>query len=78
MSKKQKSSDPFLEDRKRNDTLNKAENKKKEGLPGDYPPDEDIMNRRDTQRIGLDVEIFLAPRDKKFQVTLVNLSSRNL
>lgn len=27
-------------------------------LPGEYPPQEDIMNRRDQQRVGLDVENF--------------------
>lgn len=30
----------------------------KEKLPGEYPPQEDIMNRRDQQRVGLDVENF--------------------
>jgi hypothetical protein len=29
---------------------------KKGKLPGEYPPQEDIMNRRDQQRVGLDVE----------------------
>jgi hypothetical protein len=54
------------DDRKRNDSLNKTsqdlnkspEEKQEKKLPGEYPPQEDIMNRRDTQRVGLDVENF--------------------
>jgi hypothetical protein len=46
------------DDRKRNDALNKSENDKDKKLPGEYPPQEDIMNRRDTERVGLDVENF--------------------
>jgi hypothetical protein len=59
MKKKTNPSDPFLEDRKRNDALNKASNKEKENkLPGDYPAQEDIMNRMNMERVGLDVENF--------------------
>jgi len=44
-------------DRERNDALNKKE--RGEGkLPGEYPPKEDIMNRQNMQRVGLDVENF--------------------
>lgn len=36
-----------------------GEGTEKQGkLPGEYPPQEDIMNRRDQQRVGLDVENF--------------------
>jgi hypothetical protein len=46
-------------DRKRNDSLNKSERDAKEKkLPGEYPPQEDIMNRQNMQRVGLDVENF--------------------
>lgn len=34
------------------------ESEKTGKLPGEYPPQEDIMNRRDQQRVGLDVENF--------------------
>jgi hypothetical protein len=37
-----------------NAPLDKGEKK----LPGEYPPQEDIMNRRDQQRVGLDEENF--------------------
>ena len=47
------------DDRKRNDALNKSEKESGEKkLPGEYPPDEDIMNRRDTERVGIDVDNF--------------------
>jgi hypothetical protein len=47
------------EDRKRNDELNKdSQNDKEKKLPGEYPPKEDIMNRQNMQRVGLDVENF--------------------
>lgn len=58
-SRKNKAPDHSQEDRKRNDALNKdekgAEEKK---LPGEYPANEDIMNRKNTHRVGMDVENF--------------------
>jgi hypothetical protein len=58
-NKSNKPSDSTARDRERNDALNK---KTREGndekLPGDYPPQEDIMNRQNMQRVGLDVENF--------------------
>jgi len=57
--KSNKSSDSFREDRERNDAMNKSERGEKEDkLPGDYPPNEDIMNRQNMTRVGLDVENF--------------------
>lgn len=44
-------------DRERNDELNKRERGDNK-LPGEYPPNEDIMNRQNMQRVGLDVENF--------------------
>lgn len=39
--------------------MNKSAAKSQEKkLPGDYPPQEDIMNRLNTQRVGMDVENF--------------------
>lgn len=46
------------EDRKRNDALNKSENRRDGDLPGDYPAKEDIMNRMNTERDSMDVENF--------------------
>jgi len=47
------------DDRKRNDALNKSEKESGEKkLPGEYPANEDIMNRRDTERVGIDVDNF--------------------
>ena len=46
------------EDRARNDALNKSDKDKDKKLPGDYPPQEDIMNRMNTERVGMDVENF--------------------
>ncbi|HEX8039547.1 MAG TPA: hypothetical protein VF490_10360 [Chryseosolibacter sp.] len=58
-SRKDKSPDPNREDRKRNDDLNKADNAgEKRKLPGDYPSKEDIMNKMNTRRVGIDVENF--------------------
>jgi hypothetical protein len=58
MKRKDKPSDA-QDDRKRNDALNKSTpDKNKQALPGEYPKEEDMMNRRDTQRVGLDVENF--------------------
>jgi hypothetical protein len=45
-------------DRERNDSLNKSDHNKEQKLPGEYPPKEDIMNRMNTERVGLDVENF--------------------
>jgi hypothetical protein len=45
-------------DRERNDSLNKKDHSKDQKLPGEYPPNEDIMNRMNTERVGLDVENF--------------------
>ena|SRR5688572_31535668 len=58
-NKNRKPADPAHEDRKRNDALNKSDkNENRDKLPGDYPPNEDIMNRLNTQRVGIDVENF--------------------
>lgn len=57
MKKKDKPADT-TRDRKRNDKLNNPEQEKQKKLPGDYPPEEDIMNRRDTERVGFDGENF--------------------
>jgi hypothetical protein len=47
------------EDRERNDELNKnSQQDKEKKLPGEYPPQEDIMNRQNMKRVGLDVENF--------------------
>ncbi len=54
-----KSSDSTWKDRESNDALNKTEKSNEEKkLPGEYPPKEDIMNRQNMQRVGLDVENF--------------------
>lgn len=42
------------EKRKLNDSLNKSESEKR--LPGEYPPNEDIMNRMNTERVSIDPE----------------------
>jgi hypothetical protein len=57
MKRKDKSSST-AEDRKRNDALNKSEKDNDQKLPGDYPPQEDIMNRLNTERVSLDVDNF--------------------
>lgn len=58
-SKKNKSPDPVQNDRERNDALNKGDSQDKERkLPGEYPAEEDIMNRMNTRRVGMDVENF--------------------
>ena len=58
-STKDKAPDHSQDDRERNDALNKGEKgaggKK---LPGEYPANEDIMNRMNTHRVGMDVEKF--------------------
>jgi hypothetical protein len=59
MKKKDKSTGSIRDDRERNDALNKSgEQGEEKKLPGNYPPQEDIMNRRDTERVGLDVDNF--------------------
>lgn len=56
MKRKTKTSDA-QSDRERNDRLNKEEHGTK-NLPGEYPPHEDIMNRRDTERLTIDEQNF--------------------
>jgi hypothetical protein len=62
--KNSKKPDSTAEDRERNDSLNKSSQSERtnpdnaEKLPGEYPPSEDIMNRRDTTRIGIDENNF--------------------
>jgi hypothetical protein len=46
------------DDRRRNDALNKERGDADKKLPGDYPPTEDIMNRLNTSRVGMNVEDF--------------------
>lgn len=58
MKNKDNEADTIREDRERNDALNKAESKDGDKLPGEYPPQEDIMNRRDTQRLSIDEQNF--------------------
>lgn len=58
MKRKDRAPETAKEDRERNDALNKSEKDKGKKLPGDYPPQEDIMNRMNTDRVGLDVENF--------------------
>ena len=58
-SKSNKPSESFRNDRERNDAHNKSKREEKEKkLPGEYPANEDIMNRQNMQRVGLDVENF--------------------
>lgn len=58
-SRKNKTPDHSQDDRKRNDALNKSEKDPREKkLPGEYPANEDIMNRMNTHRVGMDVENF--------------------
>lgn len=59
-NKRNKPSDSTQGDRERNDELNKSEREtgEKGKLPGEYPPNEDIMNRQNMQRVSLDVENF--------------------
>ncbi|HEU5145660.1 MAG TPA: hypothetical protein VFT90_03060 [Chryseosolibacter sp.] len=58
-SRKHRSPNHKEEDRKRNDALNKGEKGPGEkSLPGEYPANEDIMNRKNTRRVGMDVENF--------------------
>jgi hypothetical protein len=58
-NKNRKPTEPADQDRERNDALNKSDrNGNRDKLPGDYPPNEDIMNRMNTKRVGIDVENF--------------------
>jgi hypothetical protein len=57
-SKDQKVSKTSGKDRERNDALNRNARDEKDKLPGEYPPQEDIMNRQNMKRVGLDVENF--------------------
>lgn len=57
-SRKNRKPDPSQDDRKRNDELNKSESPEGKKLPGEYPAGEDIMNRKNTRRVGMDVENF--------------------
>jgi hypothetical protein len=58
-NRNKKPSDSTRADRERNDALNKSEkDNNDQRLPGEYPPKEDIMNRQNMQRVGLDVENF--------------------
>lgn len=58
-SRRNKTPDHSQDDRKRNDALNKSEKDPREKkLPGEYPASEDIMNRMNMRRVGMDVENF--------------------
>jgi hypothetical protein len=58
-SRKNKTPGGPADDRRRNDALNKNETDPREAkLPGEYPAQEDIMNRMNTKRVGMDVENF--------------------
>jgi len=57
-ARKNKTPDHTQDDRKRNDALNQSDTPGEKKLPGEYPPDEDIMNRMNTKRVGMDVENF--------------------
>lgn len=58
-STRNKAADHSQDDRERNDALNKGEKGSGEKkLPGEYPANEDIMNRMNTHRVGMDVENF--------------------
>jgi len=57
-AEKNKKPDQTPNDRERNDRLNKSETPREKKLPGEYPANEDIMNRMNTRRVGMDVENF--------------------
>ena len=58
-SRKNKGPDRSQDDRERNDALNKGgAGPREKKLPGEYPAKEDIMNRMNTHRVGMDVENF--------------------
>ncbi len=57
-SKKESKPEDATSDRERNDRLNQSHDDSKRNLPGEYPSGEDIMNRNNTQRVGMDVEKF--------------------
>lgn len=56
--KKKTKPDVVRDDRERNDAMNKSEDKGSQKLPGDYDAREDIMNRRDTDRVSIDEDNF--------------------
>ena len=56
--KDKKKGDQTKADRERNDELNRTEKKGDKKLPGQYDAREDIMNRRDTRRVQIDVDNF--------------------
>lgn len=54
-----KTADGNQDDRKRKDALNHPDENYQDGkLPGEYPPQEDIMNRLNMTRVGMDVDNF--------------------
>lgn len=57
-NKSNRPSEGSANDRERNDAWNKSKAERGENLPGDYPANEDIMNRQNTKRVGIDVENF--------------------
>lgn len=57
-SRKNRTPDATEADRIRNDRLNKSESAEEKKLPGEYPAGEDIMNKQNTRRVGMDVENF--------------------
>jgi hypothetical protein len=57
-SKKGKAHGHAQEERMRNDDLNRSDSPDEKKLPGEYPAEEDIMNRMNTRRVGMDVENF--------------------
>ena len=57
-SRKNRAPDGAEADRLRNDRLNKSESAEEKKLPGEYPAGEDIMNKQNTRRVGMDVENF--------------------
>lgn len=46
------------QDRERNDALNKSRNRGENKLPGEYPPQEDIMIKKNMKRAGIDMGNF--------------------
>lgn len=59
MKKENKRKDQYQSDRERNDRLNQSDRlENKNHLPGIYPPQEDIMYRRDIERVGQKGEEF--------------------
>lgn len=59
MKKVKNRKESYQEDRKRNDKLNKSDRERNDHkLAGNYPPEEDIMYRRDIERVGQKGEEF--------------------